>query len=204
MVRNEDFYGTEIRNADDPLVDQMKQAAEYAERTMQPFGIRNLVKDREMQNPMADQIGRFVGIVAAPAAIEKTEAERLASDLARSHMPAGSRTHSEAARRDAEQTISRLAKAGREYADQARDYVQSGVLNAKDIHAAALRSQVSPLLRTTRALPLEDLLAVWKVAEPDERAELRPLLARRLATLKDLPPAQRARLTPKLQAALTE
>jgi hypothetical protein len=204
MIRNEDFYGTEIRGADDPLVQQMKELAEYAGRSAEPFGIRNFERDAQMQNPTFDKAQRFIGITPAPSAIEKTKAERLASELSREHIPAGSRTHAEAARRDAEQTIARLAKAGKEYADQARDYVQSGVLTAKDAHTAAIRSQVPPLLRTARSLPLQDLLDVWKVATPEEKTELRPLLARHLKTLKDLPVAQREQLTPKLTAALTQ
>jgi hypothetical protein len=78
------------------------------------------------------------------------------------------------------------------------------VLSAKDVHAAALRSQVSPLLRTSRSLPLDDLLRVWKVATPEERDELRPLLKRHLTSVKELPPAERSVLTPKLQAALSQ
>lgn len=204
MVRNEDFYGTEIRGADDPLVDQMKELAEYGLHAIEPFGVRNYERDVQMRNPTFDKMQRFVGVVPAPAAIEKSKAERLASELAQEHIPAGSRTHGEAQRRDAEQTIARLAKAGKDYADQARDYVQSGILTAKDAHAAALRSQVAPLLRTARSLPLDDLLRVWKVATPEERDELRPLLKRHLSSVKDLPIAQRKTLTPRLQAALTE
>lgn len=204
MIRNEDFYGTEIRGADDPLVEQMKQLAEYAGHAAEPFGIRNFERDREMQNPPIDQAQRFIGITPAPSAIEKTKAERLASELSREHIPAGSRTHGEAARRDAESTIARLARAGKDYSTQARDYVQSGVLTAKDAHAAAIRSQASPLLKTSRSLPLEDLLDVWKVATPEERTELRPLLARHLKTLKDLPIAQREQLTPRLTSALEQ
>lgn len=204
MARNEDFYGTEIRNVDDPLVDQMKQAAEYAGRSMEPFGVRNIERDRQMQNPVADQIARGIGITPAPSAIEKTKAERLASELAQARIPSGGRTHGEASRRDAEQSIARLAKAGKDYADQARDYIASGVLSSKDVHAAALRSQVSPLLRTSRSLPLEDLLRVWKAATPAERDELRPLLKRHMSSAKELPPAQRATLIPKLEQALTQ
>lgn len=204
MARNEDFYGNEIRGADDPLVEQMKQVAEYAGRSAEPFGIRNFERDVQMQNPLADKVQRFVGVTPAPAAIEKSKAERLASELATQHIPAGSRTHGAADRRDAERTIARLAQAGKDYSNQARDYVQSGVLNAKDVHAAALRSQAPPLLRTARSLPLEDLLQVWKVATPEERDDLRVLLRRHLTSAKDLPPAQREKLIPKLQQALTE
>jgi hypothetical protein len=204
MVRNEDFYGTEIRGSDDPLVEQMKQLAEYVGGAVEPFGVRNYQRDVQMQNPAADKAQRFVGIVPAPAAIEKTKAERLASELSRERIPVGGRTHGEAARRDAEQTIARLAKAGKDYATQARDYVQSGVLTAKDAHAAALRSQVPPLLRTARSLPLEDLLKVWNVATPEERDELRSILRRHLSSVKDLPLAQRTTVVPKLQEALSQ
>lgn len=204
MARNEDFYGNEIRGADDPLVEQMKQVAEYAYRTAEPFGVRNFERDVQMQNPTADKVQRFVGVTPAPAAIEKSKAERLASELATQHIPAGSRTHGAADRRDAERTIARLARAGKDYSTQARDYVQSGVLNAKDVHAAAMRSQAAPLLRTARSLPLEDLLQVWKVATSEERDDLRVLLRRHLTSAKDLPPAQREKLIPKLQDALTE
>src|SRR5205814_74630 len=41
MIANEDFYGTEIRNADDPLVKQMLDSLGHVGESMKPFGIRN-------------------------------------------------------------------------------------------------------------------------------------------------------------------
>jgi hypothetical protein len=200
MLHNQDFYGNEIRNVDDPLVEQMLDAVKHVGKGFEPFGIRNLER-----NPAAStrsKVEQFVGITRAPAALERTGAERLATELMREQIPEGGRTHEQAARRDAEREIAQLARQGKEYADKARDYLKRGVLTERDLRDTFRDLGTPPLERTFNRLSLESALRVWEKASAEERRGLRPMLLRKAEALKDRPAVEQAILIPKLRKAL--
>lgn len=202
MVRNEDYYGNKIRNEDDPLVKQMADEARHAVGGFEPFGFRYWQQQTKLGAPLAQRAQQFVGITPAPSALEKTPAERLAGELARTHIPAGGRTREQAERRDAQQDITRLARQGQNYAQQARDYLSRGVLTGRDIKLALTRARVSPLAGQFQRLGLADALKVWDAATPEERTELRPFLAKKARALRSEPAELEQTLAPKVAAAL--
>jgi hypothetical protein len=204
MIRNEDFYGNQIRNPDDPLVRQMADEAKYAVGEFTPFGARNIERDLKLGMSPVRAAQSEIGITPAPAALEKTRAERLAAELAQSSIPAGGRTREQAERREAEREIARRVRAGQAYADQARDYLQRGVMTSRDLHEALQWARLKPLAAELQHMSLADALKVWGVATPEERRELRGLLAKKARALKNEPPEVERTLAPKIQQALTE
>jgi hypothetical protein len=81
---------------------------------------------RQLGDSTAKSLSAEVGITMAPATLNKTRAERLASDLANGAQPAGTRTKEEAAQRE---EISRVAR--------------------RDLHGAMLRARESPWQRSS-------------------------------------------------------
>lgn len=62
MLRNEDYYGVPIRNADDPFIKQLQSEGEYAAKQFIPFGIRNA----QQGSSLKEKALPFVGVTPAP------------------------------------------------------------------------------------------------------------------------------------------
>jgi hypothetical protein len=176
MVRNADFWHTAIRNEDDPLIQQMLDSAKHVADSAVPFGIRNLLRARKLEEPTAHQVEQFFGITAAPAALEKTRAELLASELEHGNDPAGTRTREQAARSEEEATIRRMARLGRPMGTEIGNALRKGTITVPEVRQALKQAHMDPLMRTFKELHLDQALKVWAAATPEERRKLRPLL----------------------------
>ena len=73
MLRNEDYYGTEIRNQDDPFIQRRMSELKFVGKQMAPFSIQGAMKSREVGTGVAGQVLPFVGILPAPKYITRTE-----------------------------------------------------------------------------------------------------------------------------------
>jgi hypothetical protein len=80
MLDNEDFYGDQIRNADDPLVTQAAQEAAFWRDQLIPFGIRNAQEAGRRSTDTRMKVAGFVGVTAAPRAETRTAAQRQMMD----------------------------------------------------------------------------------------------------------------------------
>jgi hypothetical protein len=204
MINNHDFYGTKIRNEDDPLVQQLLDEAKHITSGFKPFGLRNIERQVKLGEPLSKAMQAEIGITPAPSTMNKTKAELLASELSQAAMPAGTRTKQQADRSQAEHDLTRLARAGKPFGEAARADLEKGILTRKDIHAAIERSRLKPLQAQFSHMSLPDALKVWQVASTDERRELRPLLAKKAHALRSEPPELQLTLAPKVRAALSQ
>ena len=93
---NKDFYGTEIRNADDPFVKQAWDETKHFAQGFEPFGIKNAITQFKRGDTGAKPFMSFVGITPAPRAINTTPAEQLAMDNITENLPRGARTQEQA------------------------------------------------------------------------------------------------------------
>ena len=82
MLSNKDYFGRDIRNADDPLVKQMLAEAKFAGEAFLPIGVRNLQVSMAAGQTKAEEAANFVGVTRAPAWVGETTAEQLAGKLA--------------------------------------------------------------------------------------------------------------------------
>lgn len=85
VLRNKDYFGTEIRNADDPIVQQMKDEAEFAIKQFRPFTLSN--SNRREGSDTSTKIESFFGLQQPPAEMVRTPAMNKLMDLATAHMP---------------------------------------------------------------------------------------------------------------------
>ena len=82
MLNNKDFFGRDIRNADDPLVQQMADEAKYFAKSYEPIGVRQYFISTSAKQAPGERAANFVGITRAPAWVGETDAEQLAGKLA--------------------------------------------------------------------------------------------------------------------------
>ena len=74
MMHNRDYYDRPIRNAEDPLVKQLGQEAEFVGRQMLPFTLQQYFgngKKKPVVDPNPEhKVENFLGIQKAPAELQ--------------------------------------------------------------------------------------------------------------------------------------
>lgn len=176
MMANKDFYGTEIRNVDDPIMRQVIDEAKFLGTQFIPFGFRN--QNRDTRTSLGSKVEPFIGLTPAPHDINMTRAEREAADLAHAKIPVGSRTKEEAAHSQAKSQLRSQYMASRDPAIL-NDGVSQGVISAKEKRQIIKQSQMSNLERLTQHLTFEEVEHVMKKATEEEKSELQKILEKK-------------------------
>ena len=173
MLQNRDYFGTKIRNEDDPLMTQLKDEASFVGEQFVPFGIRNV--QREMQTGGAGPAAAlpFVGITPAPAYINKSNAQQMAEGMIREKIPAGARTKEAA---DKSLLISNIERKIRMKDKTASADISKALkekkLGVNDIIGLFGKAQEAPIQKVAKRLSLAELEKVMKAATPEERRKL--------------------------------
>lgn len=180
MLNNQDFYGNEIRNPDDPLVLQAKQETEYLAQQFEPFGIRNASEERQFGQSRGLQAGAFFGLTPAPRAVVRSTAQNQMEDYLRQRAPKGLTPEESAARR----TESTLRAAFLTHQPDAmaklRGAVASGTLRASQANAFLKALEAPPTVPAFKALRLNEAVQVYQLATPAERTRWAPVLQAKL------------------------
>lgn len=174
MLQNEDFYGTKIRNEDDPLVQQVADELKFVGKQFNPFAVQGLMRLRSEGATPAKQALPFIGVMPAPASINKTAAEQKAQDLAGAQIPSGARTKEQAARTDAKRSLAKkIALSGPAGASpEVEQAIQGGTLQPKDVKDLVENAGKPQLERSLKSLPAEDAVKVYRLANDDEKARI--------------------------------
>jgi hypothetical protein len=215
MARNQDFYGTEIRHPDDPLVKQAGQLVGYVADQFSPLSYRNLAQRaraegrpgvkgalREAVSPAG--LESFVGITPAPSSVTHTAAEEKAIDILNRRAPRGTRTSDEFTRGLQRSYLRGEVAAGRMTPQDLAERVRTGDLTAKEAGDILKQMREAPIVHYTRSLPIEDFLEVWDAANQREREQLRPQLLAKRHLVANLPANERAAVSERVDNAVRE
>jgi hypothetical protein len=199
MLSNEDFYGTEIRNPDDPIVKQALSLASYVGKTALPFSVRGYQNLSEEGVPFAEKAGSFVGVTRAPRDLSLSKAELLAEQLSRAEMPQGSRTSEQAEKSKLKHDLelSLRSKDPQEFRRQAREAMKQGKLQPRDINSIIGDSKLPGLLRRVQNMDATNAAKVYEVATEDERKQIRMAVARKVMNSQTLTNEQKRALLVK-------
>ena len=217
-LENRDFYGTEIRHPDDPVVQQLWQLAKFAGAEAMPFsvrGVQKLVQQKgslesslsgqvreALKNPKELVAGQF-GVQPAPAYIQNSPALNRAHEYDRANMPPGTRTQGQAEKQRLRAAIAVQYRSGHPDRPAIENLVREGKLTQKEVNSAITTSKTDPLVRAARPLHLDQLLNVYADADQTERRELRPIIARKAGDVrKEMDPGRRAALRAALEEVL--
>jgi len=206
LVQNKDYYGTEIRNEDDTLINQGLDLARYGISQFTPFWMRGVGKAMDRDASLAQTAAPLIGIMPAPAYFNKTEAELLMSDYLAEHRVIGGRTKEQAARTTLVRDITRkfVTNKPKEGADMIRDAVQKGQLSKNDIKTITRNVQTPPTIRAFKRLSSREALRVWAVTTSEEKKTLRPFMVKKQEALKNGPPMEFKEINDKFVAALKQ
>jgi hypothetical protein len=170
MWQNKDYYGTKIRNEDDPLVVQAMDAVKHLGATMTPFAIRGAIKQSGLGAGPAETIAPFIGITPAPRAINQTAAERKMTEFGADKLPIGGRTQAEQDRFDLRRQIFRAIKTNDPDAPQLiADSTKSGQLSHGDITKIRNSAKNPPEVNHFKALTYDQAQIVFRIASPEEK-----------------------------------
>lgn len=173
MIANKDFYGTEIRNADDPIMQQVLDEAKFLGTQFIPFGFRN--QKRDTRTSAGSKVEPFIGITPAPYDINMTKAEREASDLNKGHIPVGSRTKEQAAHSQAKSKLRSDFMASKDI-EPLNQAVSDKTITPKEKREIIKESKMSNLERLTRHSTFEEVVRIMKKATEEERPVLERIL----------------------------
>jgi hypothetical protein len=174
MLANKDFYGTQIRNQDDPLVQQAISLGLHALNSFKPFSVRGYEKLAKEDIPVHTRLLPFIGITPAPADINKTEAEKEMSRMYSLQQPIGGRTKEQAEKAESRRILrhSFKGKSDAEIANIISRAVNSKTVTEKEADYIWDRRNESGLVSGFGKLTVPEAIKIWQKATPEEKATL--------------------------------
>ena len=167
MLTNKDFYGTRIRNEDDPLVQQAFQVGRYMLSLPTPLSVRNYTRSRELGESHEKAAIAFVGVTPAPAAITQTRAERIASEMLGERMPAGAKTPEQQQELLLKRRLRRDIVSGD--LSSVRAAISAGQITRQEGITLVKQSKQAPLQRQIMRLEAPQAVRIWDNATEEER-----------------------------------
>ena len=173
MLRNKDYYGTEIRNADDPWVKQVTDTMKYAGKTALPFSIRNIMREQELHgdDAMGTQALNFIGITPAPGSVKNTPAMQKMDDISK-YKVRELRTEEQAEKAQAKSDLLKVYDRGEvgKFREKMDEAILEGKITKKEARELMDLAELHPLQRRFKGLSLQEALDVFSLANQEERA----------------------------------
>jgi hypothetical protein len=191
MLANKDFYGTEIRHADDPAMQQVLDEMKFLGTQFIPFGIRNL--NRSTAKGPESKIEPFIGITPAPYDVDMTKAEKSASEMAKAKIPVGSRTQEQAKHSQMKQDLRNQYTESKD-SGVLRQAVDEGKISRREQTEIIKQGKMTRLERLTQHLSFEETASLMNKATPKEKEELEKILRRKKMHLKNISGERKAKV----------
>jgi hypothetical protein len=179
IVENEDYYGTEIRDPDDPFLSQVLDAAKHVGASFLPFSVRNFsrMRDAGESRSMAVLMAGS-GISSAPGYLSKTRAHQAVDDILRERMPSGSRSQEDAEKSERRrETIRELRKGSK---------VDLSSWTTREQSSIKREAAMTPLQARFGRLTADEAVRVFNLCNTKEREQLWPVLLKK-ASRRDVP-----------------
>ena len=196
MLSNRDFFGTEIRNTDEPVVQQLIDLAKHVgSQGFTPFGITGLRRARDQGLPLQEQLLPFVGLVppARKSISSPTERFLLSVLRAKGSGQARTRVQSDRARLRSRITgrmraqLRGIPRGGPTAGELSGQGISEGTLTPQDLTRAVQNAGRSPLVGLFERVSLDDAIKAFELADPDERRILQPLLIKKIPSIVNRP-----------------
>lgn len=201
MMRNRDFYGTKIRNEDDPTVKQLGDTMKYVGTQFEPFWIRNLEQRKQAEGEITPRnfIESMFGIMPAPRSVTRSTAEALAADYLSEHMPSGARTPEKAkAARERGELIRQFRTNAPDHFKNLSEALRNGQITQADRRDILRSMRMTPLQMMVERLGLEQALNVYDRADAKEKEQLKRILHGKLHLLREMPREKQEEIRPRL------
>lgn len=198
LVKNEDYFGTEIHDGDDPWVTQAHDLFSFIADQYQPISVRTFQQRRTQRGDTGiGAVESFFGISPAPQTVTRSDAEEYLHSIA----PPTHRTKEQAVQAQGRRDLRAARQAGDPVAAAAA--IQQGNLSRRSIQLTAKSARQSSLQRSFQTTTLPQGLKAYELATPEERAELQlPLVQKWHRLFKDVPSGDKVTLAARFTAAM--
>lgn len=172
-VSNEDYYGTEIRNLNEPYVQQAKDLLGYIGDTFKSFSWRNWEEMRKSgADPWGAALPAYMGIGEAPAYITRDPAQKLMSQHLANNSVSKSKTQEQTERsRLRREAIQRLRSKKR-----IDDLQLEKTFNAKSMKLILDEAKMDPIVASYKRLRPKQALDVFTLQTDRDRAKTAGIL----------------------------
>lgn len=186
MYENKDYYGTQTRNPDDPLVKQVGEELKFVASQYVPFSARGAERRVGGTEDKETAAESFFGVMPIPAHIARTPAQNKIMEYGLKKMPAGARTPEEAQRQELKKDLEKQIQAPDDYAKARTEllkmqregkltrgqmlYEQRKLAFERQAQAHGLSKAESQWLFRFKHLNLEEAEHVFEIATPREKA----------------------------------
>ncbi len=191
MLQNQDYYGDEIRNRQDPVVKQLQQMAEYIGKQVEPLSLRNIEESKARgDQSLGTAISNEVGITPAPRAVVRSEAQnQMAEDLSTRHMTGSTPEDAEA--RKSRQALLAALRGNKDGSNS--DAITDAVTDAIEKHQLTKSSIVrllkaagsTPAAEQFKRLTLAQAIDVFKKSTPEEKQKFGQALYDKISRATD-------------------
>jgi hypothetical protein len=218
FVQNKDYYGVEVRSTGAPIITQLGELAEFGIKQYAPFWMRGVAKEVEreggegmsglfdlMTKKPLKIVAAQVGIMPAPAAYNKSNAETLMTEIGVAERPSGALTKEKREHFDVTKKIRHAYLIGKDAEGNAllQGAIQQGQLSKREIGMLKKSANETPMSYAFKRLKAEDALRVWAVMTPEEKvAAGKEMAVKMRSVLLNASPENRTKLLPGFREAL--
>ena len=186
LLANEDYYGRQIYNPDDPWWQAGEQIGKYMAKAFLPYAVGNQQRVKESGGGLGAQAAPFFGVTPAPAAIDWTPLEHFLHDHAR--LKSGTLTPEQGDLVDRKRAARAAIRRG--------EAVDPESLSGDQLREIRKQLRVDPQVQQFKSLAFAEKLRAYELASPEERERYRMrqqiMKARMLGAMKKLAPPERA------------
>ncbi len=158
MIQNKDYYGSEIRNINDPIVKQLEDSLGFMAKQFEPFSLSGAMKANQQGAGLGSQAASFFGFMPAPSYINQTPMQQKIFAAYQQRFGTSIKTKDQT---QAAQLKSKIRNAytngdtqgANELLQQAID---AGIITAKGASTFIKNSDIPADVRAFKGLPKED------------------------------------------------
>ena len=176
MLQNENYYGDEIRNPNDPLVRQVAQEAKYVGEQLLPFSLTNALEQTTRgDKSVATRYGNLVGVTPAPRQKVRSDAENLMASYIK-HAPNGASPEEVEQRQARAQLLSGLRGVTPLETKRINDAIERGDIVPADLAKLLKRAGMTPDQERFKRLTFAQAVDVFQHGRPEEQAKFAQIL----------------------------
>jgi hypothetical protein len=194
LYHNETIFGEEIIDKSAPWRQQLADYARFLKDQFEPISVSSY--GRRAGTP-AEKAESAIGISRAPGRVTRTAAEEYLHSIA----PPTHRTHEQAEQAAQRRTL--IAARRTHDTEAAKGVIASGELSRRSILLTATAARKTSLQRSFGPTTLEQALHTYELATPEERGDLKALLAQKWHRLyPNEPPTKKVEIAARFKAAI--
>lgn len=154
LWRNQDYFGQEIRNPDDPYLphelsakgvkgSQAYEAGKYVLKAFVPFWMRGVQRQEEQGAGLGKQGAAYFGVMPAPGYLIQDESTKALNQMIKDKLPSVRTPPT-----DRQQAMKEIIQGRRSGEDTATDLLaarQEGLINKRDVQRIGEQGRISPM-----------------------------------------------------------